>query len=49
MEPSSRSGIRVAVHMDAILVLAIVALVAVLLELLLVLEQPRSGFAPASG
>jgi hypothetical protein len=35
MDPDKGSGLRVAIHMDPILVLALVALVAVLLELLL--------------
>jgi hypothetical protein len=35
MGPVKRSGLRIAIHMDIFLVLAIVALVAVLLKLLL--------------
>jgi hypothetical protein len=35
MRSSDRSGLRIAIHMDAILVLAIVVLAAVLLKLLL--------------
>jgi hypothetical protein len=35
MKPSDRFGLRIAIHMDAILVLAVVVVVAVLLKLLL--------------
>ena len=35
MRPVKRSGLRIAIHMDDVLVLAIVALVAVLLKLLM--------------
>jgi hypothetical protein len=35
MRSSNRSGLRIAIHLDAFLVLAIVVLVAVLLKLLL--------------
>lgn len=35
MDRINRSGLRIAIHLDTILVLAIVALVAVLLRLLL--------------
>jgi hypothetical protein len=35
MDRIKRSGLRIAIHLDTILVLAIVALVAVLLKLLL--------------
>ena len=35
MDPESGPGLRIAIHLDAILVLALVALVAVLLKLLL--------------
>ena len=34
MRPVSRSGLRIAIHMNIILVLAVVVLVAVLLKLL---------------